>query len=523
MKRYLSILVAVFMVLSLAACGSKTTTTTQDGTTKESTTNETGSKVLTVVNDADAITLDPQGSNDNSSSKVLLQIYEGLIDINAEGKVVPLLAESIEAKSDLDYEIKLKKGVKFHNGEEMKASDVVFTIKRALESPNVAYLYEAIDGETVKAVDDYTVTFTLKTPYAGIVMAFMHPGASILSEKAVTAAGDNYGQSPETVCGTGAFKLAEWSKANKIVLDTFADYHGEKPAFDKIDYKIIPEASNRVIELESGSADIAYEIAPIDRSKVEDNENLTLLKSLDYGTTYLGFNTQKAPFDNPKVREAISYAIDLEPIIKTVWMGVGEVATNSLPPTLNYSIADQYQVKKRDVEKAKKLLEEAGFPDGFACELATNERQQRIDMATMIKEQLSEVGIDVTVSVMEWSAYNDHLKNGRQDMFEIAWIADTPDPDSFMFPCFHSSAAGEGGNYVFLNDPEMDKLLEDARASLDDAKRAELYKKAQERVQEITAWIPQYWNENAVGTKKSISGLELNPFNFYKLQNVKFN
>lgn len=515
MKKLLALLLAMAMVLSLAACG---------GDTKETTSGESGGeKILTVVNDADAISLDPQGSNDNASSKVLVQIYEGLIDMDPKGEIKYLLAESIEAKTPTEYEVKLKKGVKFHNGEEMKASDVVFSLKRACVMPNVAFLYEPIDAESIKAVDDYTVTFNLKYPFAGIVLTFMHPGASILSEKAVTEAGDNYAQSPETIVGTGALKCVEWSKADKIVLERFEDYHGEKTDFSKLVYKIIPEPSNRLIELESGAADIAYEIAPIDVAKVEENSDLKLLKTLDYGTTYLGFNTQKAPFDNPKVREAISYAIDMPSIIETVWLGAGKVATNSLPPTLKYSIAGEKEPKKQDVEKAKKLLAEAGYPDGFSCEIATNERQQRIDMATIIKEQLKAINIDVTVNVMEWSAYNDHLKNARQDMFEIAWISDTPDPDAFMFPCFHSSAAGEGGNYIFLNDPEMDKLLEDGRKEADDAKRAEIYRKAQELVLEKNYWIPQYNQEISVGTSNKVEGLDLNPFGFFKLQHIKLN
>lgn len=527
MKKFLTIILTFTLFFGLlTACGEEpapagdNNSAGSDNSSSASDKKKSSGKTLTIANDADAISLDPMGSNDNASSKVNLQIYEGLFDISGEGEVIPLLAESYEVEDDIKYTFKLKEGVKFHNGEEMKASDVVFSLKRACNSPNVLHLFNTIDEDTITAESDYVVSMKLKEPFAGILSAFMHPGGSILSEKAVTEAekdGGTYGQEP---VGTGPFKLDKWSKANAIELSAFEDYHGDAPGVDKVIFRIIPEPTNRVIEIESGGADIAFEIQPIDIGKIEDNPDLELYQALDYGTTYLGFNTQKEPFDNPKVREAISYAIDMQSIVDKVWLGVGQCATNSLPPTLKYSIADEYEPRKRDVEKAKQLLEEAGWGDGFECEIATNERKQRVDMATIIKEQLSEVGITANVEVMEWSAYNDHLKNGRQDMFEIAWIADTPDPDTFLFPCFHSSAKGEGGNYCFLEDDELDGYLEEARKELDDDKRAELYRKAQERIHDITAWIPQYNQEITVGATKKVKGLELNPFGYFKLNKI---
>lgn len=515
MKKILAIFVSILMVMSLlSGCGKGS---------KSSGKKKGDPNTLVVANDSDAISLDPMGTNDNASSKVLVQIYEGLFDLNAEGKEVPLLAESYDKKSDTEYVIHLKKGVKFHNGDEMKASDVVFSLKRACEAPNVKHLFNTIKKDSIKADDDYTVSFSLEFPFPGIIASFMHPGGSILSEKAVKAAGDNYGSSTDTVVGTGPFKLDEWSKANAIKLSRFEDYHAEKSAMAKLEFKIIPEPTNRLVELQTGGADIAYELQPMDVEKVEKDENLTMFKSLDYGTTYLGFNTQKAPFDNPKVREAIAYAIDIPGLIPKVWLGLGKPASNAMPPTLKYSIGDSTKPKERDVEKAKALLKEAGYENGFDTTISTNERKQRVDMATIIKEQLKDVGINVTINVMEWSAYNDLLKNGQQDMFEIAWIADTPDPDSFLFPCFHSSAKGEGGNYCFLEDPQMDKLLEDARKEQDETKRGEIYKEVQQYILDNQIWIPQYWSELTVGASKNVEGFEQNPFGFYKLNKVKVN
>lgn len=510
MKRKLSFLLVLSMLMvSFSGCGNSG----KGDSTGTSSTEET----LTVAMSGDAIALDPVATNDNQSSNVMIQIYEGLLVTGEDGTPKPLLAEKFEQPDESTYVFHLKKGVKFHNGEELKASDVVFSLKRAIDAPNVKHLFNTIDPASLVAKDDYTVEFKLSTPYSGILSALCHPGAFITNEKAVKEAGDSYKLNP---IGTGALKFVSWEKANKVSLERFEDYHGEKTAFKSLIMKVIPEPTNRTIELESGGVDIAYDIAENDISKVEGNGELQLLKSLDYGTTYLGFNCQKAPFDNQKVREAISYALDMESIIKAVYLGVGKTASAPMPATLKYSIADSVKPKQRDLEKAKALLKEAGFENGFKTTLSTNENKGRIDMATAIKQQLSEVGIDVSINVLEWSAFNDLLKNAQQDMFEISWIADSPDADTFMFPCFHSSAKGAGGNYAYLSDAEIDKLLEEARSEKEDAKRAELYKKAQERVLEISAWVPQYNRELIVGAKKSVKGIEISPFGWYKLIKV---
>ncbi|MCR8969878.1 ABC transporter substrate-binding protein [Facklamia sp. 7083-14-GEN3] len=474
-------------------------------------------ETLTVAVSGDAISLDPIATNDNQSSHVMTQIYEGLVKINDEGKAEPSLAESFEQPDETTYVFKLKQGVKFHNGEELKASDVVFSLKRAIEAPNVKHLFDTIDIDSVKAIDDYTVEFKQTEPFSGILAALCHPGAYIVNEKAVNEAGNDYARNP---VGTNAVKFVKWTKADSVEMERFDDYHGEKTEYKNLIFRVIPEPSNRVIELESGGVDIAYDISAIDLEKIEDNEKLQLLKSFDYGTTYLGFNIAKEPFNDPKVREAISYAIDIDSIVKAVFKGLGQTATGVMSPTLAYSISDEYEPRARDIEKAKELLEEAGYPDGFETSISTNENKDRIDMATAMKEQLSEVGIDVSINVLEWSAFNELIKNGKHDMFEIAWTADSPDPDTFLYPCFHSSAKGEGGNYIYLEDDMLDGLLEEARFSQDDEERADLYRQAQEHLMDITAWIPEHNKELTVGAQKDVKNIKLSPFGWYQLAPV---
>ncbi|WP_100065343.1 ABC transporter substrate-binding protein [Miniphocaeibacter massiliensis] len=505
-KRNLLVAMLLLVSISLTACGGG------GGDSAEK------SETLTVALSGDAISLDPVASNDNQSSNAMKQMYEGLVEMDEEkDEIVPALAEDWEHPDDLTYIFKLKKGVKFHNGEELKASDVVFSLKRAIEAPNVKHLYDMIDINSVKANDDSTVEFKLKAPYAAILANLCHPGAFICNEKAVNEAGDSYQQNP---VGTGPLKFVSWQKANSMEMERFEDYHGDKVQYKKLLFRIIPEATNRTIELESGGVDIAMDITPNDVSKVEGNEKLALHRSLDYGTTYLGFNTKKAPLDNPKVREAISYAIDIDEIVNAVFLGIGETATGPMPPTLKFSIADSMKPKKRDVEKAKALLKESGVELPIKTSISTNDNKDRVDMATAMKQQLSEVGIEVSINVLEWSAFNDLIKNGQQDMFEIAWTADSPDPDTFMFPCLHSSSQGEGGNYAYLEDAKMDELLEKARAAQTDEERADYYKQAQERVIELTVWVPEHFKEILIGSNKDVKNVQVSKFGSHKLTRV---
>lgn len=503
MKKILTLALVLVLALPLVACGGQ---------------KQEDNSGLVVATSGDAIALDPIATNDNQSSNVMLQVYEGLVKLDTKtNEIVNCLADKIEQKDDTTYVVTIKQGVKFHNGETLTANDVVFSLKRAITAPNVQHLFNTIDQDSVKALDDHTVEFHLLKPYAGILASLAHPGGFICNEKAVTEGGDSYKMNP---VGTGPFKLIRWSKADSVVFERFEDYHGTKPAYKNLAFRVIPEANNRTIELESGGVDLAYDLAPIDVKRIEEGEKTTLARGLDYGTTYLGFNCEKAPLNDVKVREAITLALDLDPIIEKVWLGVGRTATGPIPPTMKYSTSADYTVAETNIEKAKELLKEAGVAEGTELSIATNERQQRIDMATLMKGQLEKIGLKIRIDVLEWSAFNDLIKQGNQDMFMIAWTADSPDIDTYIYPCFHSTTVGEGGNYAFYKNEKLDQLMDDARVEVDDAKRGQLYKEAQELIHNEHPWIPLCHVELLVGMQKNIQGFQLSPFGWYELAPV---
>lgn len=521
MRRKSLILISVMLVLSLmlTACGGAKDDGGENDKPADKVASEAPDK-LVIATASDAITMDPVANNDAFSGNIMAQVYDGLVKIDMEGNIIPNLAKSYEPSEDgLTYTFHLEEGVKFQNDEELKASDVVFTFERALKAPAVAHIFGDIDPDSLVAEDDYTFKFSLKDANAGIIAALCHPAAFIVNEKAVTDAGEDYGRNP---IGTGPFILDSWSKANKMELSKFDGYHGVLPVYDKLEVRVIPEATNRVIELETGGVDIAYDVAPIDVERVDENKELQLFRTPDYGTLYMGMNTQKAPLNNLKVRQAIAKTIDVQEIVDAVWRGVGKAASAPYTSTIKYSIAKDNEPNKKDIEGAKALLKEAGYEDGLSLTITTSDRQERIDSATIMKEDLKEIGIDVKVEVLEWSAFIGKIEEGNHDMFMISWISDSPDPDMVVYPVFHSTMVGPGGNYSFLKDDKVDELIVKGRRTLDGPERAEVYKELQETIMELAPAVFIYNSEIVIGAKANIDNIELTPFGYHRLFPITF-
>lgn len=502
------IAMTVLLVSSLAGCGED----------KKSDTAAAKKDSLVVAMASDAKSLDPQTVNDVASSNVIAQIYETLVQINDKGEIVPMLAESFKQVDDVTYEFKLKKGVKFQNGEEMKASDVKFSFERASKQAIIAHIMGAIDTTSFKTPDDYTISFKIKKASSGFLAGLTHTGASILSEKAVKEEGDSFGMKP---VGTGPFKFVSWSKGNKVELARFDDFHGTKPKFSKLTIKVIPEATNRTIELESGGVDIAYDIPASDLSRVQENSKLQLLRVADNSTAYMAMNTQKKPFNDVKVRQAISYAIDTKAVVKTAFRGVGNAAVGPISPNIKYS-DKSLQVHEYNVQKAKELLKEAGYPNGFKTTIWTNDKKERTDMATVIQSELKEVGITVDIKVMEWGAYLTELAKGTQDMFILGWVCQTPDPDMAVYSPFYSGNAGAGGNMSFLKDSKLDDLILKGRTMKDSDERKEVYYDIQKEIKDQAPWVFLNNGEQIAGASKSVKGFKPSPAGYHILYNVSF-
>ena len=509
MKKKFGLLVTIILsMLFLVACGGS-------GDKKEGADAgaSTGKDTLVIAQGADAKSLDPHASNDNPSSRIRVQIYDRLMDLDDNGVPQPMLAESWERPDDKTIIFHLRKGVKFHNGDEMKASDVKFSLERALASPEVSHILAGING--VEVIDDYTVKVTTEKPMAAILNNLSHITIAILSERATKEAGDKFGQNP---VGSGPYKFVSWQSGDRVTLEAFPEYwQGEAPVKNVV-YRNIVEETNRTIGLETGELDIIYDIQGLDKNKLRDDERFVLIEGPQVSMTYLGFNMKKAPYDNPKVREAISYAIDQKPIIDTVFLGAGEAANSIIGP----NVWGYYDVEKytQDIEKAKALLAEAGYPDGFKAKIWVNDNPVRRDTAVILQDQLKQIGIDLAIETVEWGAFLDGTARGDHEMYLLGWGTVTRDPDYGMYELISTSTMGAAGNRSFYSNPTVDKLLEEGKTELDPEKRKAIYKEIQEIIRkDIPMYMIIYPLQNVV-TQKNIKNFKLDPANSHKIYGV---
>ena len=501
-KRLGLLTVVILSILFLVACGGNVEK--KDSTAKDT---------LVVAQGADVKSLDPHASNDNPSSRVRVQIYDRLVQLDDNGVPQPMLAESWERPDDTTTIFHLRKGVKFHNGDEMKASDVKFSLERALKAPEIFYIIEGING--IEVLDDYTVKVTTEKPMAALLNNLSNGTIAILSEKATTEAGEGFGQHP---IGTGPYKFVSWQSGDKITLEAFPEYWQGPPSIKNVVFKSIVEETNRTIGLETGELDVVYDILGMDKTKLREDERFTFIEEPQLALTYLGFNLKKEPYNNPKVREAISYAIDQKPIIDTVFLGAGEPANSIIGP----NVWGYYDVEKytQDIEKAKALLAEAGFPDGFKAKIWVNDNPVRRDTAVILQDQLKQIGIDLAIETVEWGAFLDGTARGDHEMFLLGWGTVTRDPDYGMYELISTATMGAAGNRSFYSNPTVDKLLEEGRTELDPEKRKAIYKEIQEIIRkDIPMYMIIYPLQNVV-TQKNIKNFKLDSAQSHKIYGV---
>lgn len=472
---------------------------------------------LIVADQYDPTTLDPIGHNDYPTSRACSHIYDTLIFLNPDGTLRPGLAESWEFITDKDYKMTLRKGVKFHNGEEMTAADVKFSLERA-NTPAGSHIHTySQDLDYVEIVDDYTIIIHLKKVNYPFFSSLVHSWGNIVCKKVVEAAGDDYGMNP---VGTGPFKFKEWAKGDHYTFERFDDYWGNKAKFKTLIVRSIPEPTNRTIELETGAVDIAYPVTTIELARIDENPELELQRKVIPSTTYMGFNVNKAPFSDVRVRHAISLLLDTVNIQRAVFRGVGKNPRSLIPEVTKYSINNELPAHVRDVEAAKKLFAEAGVdPSKIKLIIRSNERKERIDMATIIQAQLAEVGIQSEIMQQEWGAYLNDLQKKQHDVFLLGWGLSVPDPDYAVSGLLESNA---GTNYTGYNDPKLDEMLAKGRSLPDGEERAKVYRDMQLYINEQCPMIYLHNDEAIAGVRKIVKGFEVDPFEVHSFRNVYF-
>jgi len=368
-----------------------------------------------------------------------------------------------------------------------------------------------------EVIDDYTVKVVLKYPYAAFLYAMAGPGgAAITNRKAVTDAGEAYGQHG---IGTGPYKVVEWVTGDKVVLVANENWHGGNVPIKNLVFKIITDASTAAIALEKGEVDVMIEVNDIDKPNIKANSELALYEVPSYQVSYVGMNNENEKFSNPLVRQAVSYVIDKEGALLAVKEGNGTVAQNFLINGL-FGYDDSVKAPDMDVEKAKELMAQAGAADGFTTTIITKDGPDK-KLAQVIQENLTKINITAEIQVLETSAFTATAKNGDYEMMINTWSSPVADADYSLYFLFHSSNIG-GMNFVRVNNPTIDELLNNGRTISDLDQRRAAYSELLKVLIEVVPSIPVYFEVSAIAANAELKGIMPDPTTEYRYVNFSW-
>jgi peptide/nickel transport system substrate-binding protein len=471
---------------------------------------------------AEPVNLDPAQVTDLNSNRVGRRIVETLVTFPEEStQIVPGLAESWTVSKDgLRYTFKLRKGVSFHDGTPLDAEAVKFSIDRQINPahpfnklgkyPFANFFFGNI--KAVEVVDPLTVEFVLKEPRASFLAVLTAGAASIVSPTAVRKYGQDYALTP---VGTGPFKYVSWERGQRVVLEKNPSYWRFSVKLDRVIYRPIVEDQARLTELLTGALDLIVGTPPDYVGQLEANPKVTLLKQVGAHVWYLGINNQKKPFDDKRVRQALNYAVNKDAIVRDVLKGTGSLSVGPVLPK-TWGADGGLKPYPYDPERAKKLLSEAGHPNGFTTTLWVPESgsgmQSPVAMSTVIQSNLKAVGVNVSLQTMEWGAYLAKLRSKEQELFALSWMAGNEDPDMVMYPLLHSSQwTPNGPNRALYKNERFDEILHQARLTTDEKKRADLYRQAQRILVDDAPWIFVDHEIQTAAHAKRVQGFKLHP------------
>jgi len=496
------LIVLASMILLFTGCGEK------NGAKKVK-------EELIIAQDGESKSLDIHQGNDGFSLRANRLIYSRLVEADENMQIHPGLAESWQQLDDRTMQFKLRKGIKFHNGDDFTAEDVKFSFERMMNSPRIAFVLPPI--ERIDVVDDYTVNIVTKTPFGPLLAHLSHPALGMVSKKLLT---ENPEALKEKPIGTGSYKFKEWIYGDKLVLEKNEDFYDKNERGLKyIIFKNVVEASNRAIGLETGEIDIATPISSVDEENIKNNPKLQLLTKPSISYTYIGMNMTKAPLNDIRVRKAINYAIDKQAIIDVILNGNGKIATSPIAPGV-FGFTDKTKNYEYNVEKAKELMKEAGYENGFTTSILVFSGEANTQTAEIVQAYLKEIGIDLKIEIVEVSAYWDMTERGVHNLFLGSWGVVTGDADYGLYAMYHSSAKGGAGNRDFYENEKVDELLDKAKTEIDPETRKKLYEEAQILIVNDAPDVMLYNRNLTVGAQKYIKGLGIHPVTLYNFATV---
>lgn len=466
------------------------------------------SGTLTVGRRDDSTTFDPTRTPLNVDFWVILNMYDVLVRVDKTGsKLEPGLAESWEAAKDgLTYTFKLR-DAKFEDGSPITAQDAVFSIMRLRDNPASVLKDSFKMIKTVEAKDAKTLVITLDQPIAAFLSLLAMPSASILSQKAVEAAGDEgYAQKP---MASGAFGLAEWRRGDRVILKKNPNYwEADKVKLDGVEWISLVDDNTRMLKLQAGEIDCSIFVPFSKEAELKKDPNLNIMVSPSTREDSLLINHEKGVLGKKEVREALDYAIDKKAIVDTVTFGLGQVANSYIPAGALYH-NDKNLARPYDPEKAKQLLKDAGAEGLSLTYMAQAADVVDEQIAILLQQQLAKAGINVTIQKMDASQVWQTLVDGNYELATAYWTNDILDPDQKT-----TFTLGHDSNMNFMTRYKNDKvkeLVEKARVEADTEKRKEMYTELQAMAKEDVNWIDLYYSPFISGCRKNVTGFHQNP------------
>ena len=440
---------------------------------------------------ADISTLDPAYITDVNNGSIATKIYRGLVKLDDSLNVIPDIAERWEILNDRKlYRFYLRKDVTFTNGRRVTAEDFKYSYERIMKketlSPN-QWLFERVKSFVV--INDHIFEIHLKDPFTPFLSMLTVPAGFVVPGEEVKKLGKDFSFKPT---GAGYYYLEKWESGLEIRLK-LRDEISRQSNIKGIIYRIIPEDITAITEFEMARLDLlGIPGNAFSRFKKHPywHKRLEVVKSLN--TYYLGLNTERYPFNLKEIRQAIAFAIDRERILNTFFESRGRIAEGVVPDFLRDWKLDQ--TIRYSPEEGKKILQRAGIKE-LKVQMLITADQDVVDLAEIIQGYLSQVGIKVKIKQMEWSAFKDAINKGQADMFWLSWWADYPDAENFLYPLFHSSNKGYGGNRTRFNNKQIDMLIEESRIAKNKDESRKLYREIENIILTELPLIP-FWHRN---------------------------
>ena len=526
MLKKLAFLLMIFLSIGLVGCDEEQPPKVQEKTNEP----QTGGVYHRAFSDA-YILLDPAHLREANSNEICRQIYDGLVEFSASDTLVPCLAESWQISEDkLKYTFKLRKDVHFHkvvNGVNTKnggrlftAEDVLFTFKRLFEpkSNNENSFFKIIKGTSdynegkaeeisgIRVLASDTIVFELEHPFSPFIATLGVSNAFIVPHEDA----DNLENMP---VGTGAFKW-KGKISNRFVLEANENYFRGRPWLDGVEFLVIPNDEDRFNAFLAGKLQhIDLPDSVYQKMKHDPKYSNLIQESNLWGLNFLGMNVSKPPFDNKLVRQALNFAIDRESIIKLVLNGRAQAANGVLTPGIpgHDPLLSGYFY---DLPRAKKLLAEAGYPDGKGFPVITlhvddSHQVQQDRVGDFIVANLKDLGIECRIETADFEKHLDKITNGEAPFFRLGWTIDYPDPDGFLFTLFHSSNINNGYNYCRYSNPDVDKLLDEARNETELVIRVPIYERAEKIIVDDAPMVFMYFYTLNILPQSNVHGLKV--------------